>query len=615
MSISLPSREIYVADIPEPIKFDVSFRYNFFVPDEGKSETGGISARYLKKSSDELGSDFIDYASTRVPRFNVIKWTVPKVTSYDSLENQQRKNNNESTTKKDLIRNNLKKIITENDLSSYDYFSIVLDDPEIDEKIFQYVSSSMLQHLEGDDEDDVSHVKTAARLGAKLPGYIDAEFLKGGLGQPDKAFGARFFNGAGTQLDNNKWSDIKLVNVLAQLNSKLIHSMISRTIADPHSPYTLEFQDLLETSSRLTSYMKQKSITGLDENDFRAFVPYVDVNAGDKENTRHSTSVKLVGYIIDKIEHFPDGSTKNHSPIIVENSKIHLTTDLRVKYGATYTYAIRTVALFTMPAIDDDTNDVASISFLISSRPSNRIVIKCAEEISPPPPADINFTWNYETDKMMVHWVFPPNSQRDIKQFQVFRRESLKDPFELIKVYNFNDAVVQDELTIHHIEANINQTLVEEIKTPVTYYIDDDFEKNSKFIYTVCSIDAHGLTSNYGAQYLLSFDVFKNKIVKSLISHSGAPKGYPNLYLEADLFQDTIRVSGPHSKRMKIYFSPEFYSLTDNKRRETSLISTKQEGGSYVLQFINVERQKSSTIKIEIDDKRSGKRVSKEKLT
>jgi hypothetical protein len=616
MSISLPSREIYAVDVPEPVKFEVDFLYNFFVPNEGKSETGGISDKYLKRPSSELGSDFIDYASTRVPRFNVLKWALPHLSVNESSEMAQRQKNNESSNTKNLIATNLKKIVTENDLSSFDYFSVLLDDPEIDSKIFNYVSASALHHLFGDDDNDVSHYKTAMRLGAKLPSYVDLEFLKTGMGQLDKSSGVQFTDKQGAALANNKLAELKSVNVFTQLNSTLAHGILARSVMDPHSPYTLEFQELLDTTSRLTAYMRQKAITGIDENDFKAFVPYVDVRASSKQNTQHTTTARIVGFIIDKLEHLPNGTTKIHDQIIIENPKIHVTTDLRVKYGSTYSYAIRTIVLFTLPAIDDETDDVASISFLVSSRPSNRVVLTCIDTFAPPPPTDINFTWDYGTEKMMVHWMFPPNSQRDIKEFQVFRRQSVRDPFELIKVYRFNDAAVKNELTIHNVEDDIDESLIEDIENPTTVFIDDDFEKSSKFIYTVCCIDAHGQTSNYGAQYQLGFDVFKNRLTKKLISHTGAPKAYPNLYVQADLFQDTIRVSGPHSKRLKVYFNPEFYSIIDNKNRKNDVVTTKQHGGSYTLQFINIDRQKSTSIKIQLDDQRKAtNHVPREKLT
>ena len=82
------------------------------------------------------------------------------------------------------------------------------------------------------------------------------------------------------------------------------------------------------------------------------------------------------------------------------------------------------VAMLTMPAIDDNTGEVATIKILVSSKPSNKVYVNTLQLDAPPPPCDVNFIWNYETSKMMVTWSFPVTSERDIKQFQVYRRSS-----------------------------------------------------------------------------------------------------------------------------------------------------------------------------------------------
>jgi hypothetical protein len=251
-----------------------------------------------------------------------------------------------------------------------------------------------------------------------------------------------------------------------------------------------------------------------------------------------------------------------------------------------------------LPAVDYDESYVGTVQVLVSSKPSFKQYIKIQDETAPPPPADINFTWNYEIDKLLVHWTFPPNSQRDIKKFQVFRRQNVSAPFELLKEYDFDDssvAAVSKEFP--------DRRAIERLRSPVTFYIDDEFTKDSKYIYTVCSIDAHGYTSNYGAQFELSFDRFKNQLSKRLVSHSGAPKPYPNLYLEGEGFVNAATVGGPHSKRMTLYFVPQFYLLEDEHQRAHRVLATNQSGGLYKFHFMNVDNQKSEVITVKIDDK------------
>ena len=131
----------------------------------------------------------------------------------------------------------------------------------------------------------------------------------------------------------------------------------------------------------------------------------------------------------------------------------------------------------------------------------------------------------------------------------------------------------------------------------------DNHPGSSTYIYAIAAIDAHGYTSGFSAQYEVWFDEFKNQLQKKLISHAGAPKPYPNLYLEADTFVDTMHVEGPSSKKLTLIFNPEFYHVYDDQERMQQVLATKQTAGSYKLQFINTDNQKSAVCEIKIDDR------------
>jgi hypothetical protein len=47
---------------------------------------------------------------------------------------------------------------------------------------------------------------------------------------------------------------------------------------------------------------------------------------------------------------------------------------------------------------------------------------------------------------------------------------------------------------------------------------------------------------------------------------------------------------------MKLYFTPDYYYLTDNKDNYVQLLQTSQMNGSYKLQFINIDSLKDATI-------------------
>jgi hypothetical protein len=75
------------------------------------------------------------------------------------------------------------------------------------------------------------------------------------------------------------------------------------------------------------------------------------------------------------------------------------------------------------------------------------------------------------------------------------------------------------------------------------------------------------------------------------------------MYLEGEGFVDVARVEGAYTKKLSVYFVPQYYQLTDEHGRVHKMLSTKQAGGSYKINFLNVDNQKSETMTILIDDK------------
>ncbi len=644
MSVSLPSREIYAVDVPEIQKFQGTFNYNFFTPDESVSETGGVPTKILQRKADEIDATFIQYSVTRAPRSVTFSWKLPKlVDPGNQVTDLQQRNNVFKTNSQNgsLIADNIDKVVTEDRFATDNYVAVNFHDAEIDDKIHYFVSGSYALHtLEQGVDTNVSHYKAAQQLSALTPKHIKPHFLFKAMTISSKAHGSRFFDSNGQRIFDSYFRRLKNVAINAQVNSKLFHDITNRTIRDPHSPFTTDLSNMHKYTKALQHQVVQRSSVSVSEEDFKTFVPFIDIKVRGTALQHDQQGPEIVGYIIDRTELSPDGSSRNLSPIIIDNPNVNFTADFQIKYNAKYVYAIRTVAQFTMPAIDADTNDVAMLKILVSSKPSNLVFIDTIETVAPPAPTDLNFTWNYERvnpatqehdqlsglplpgtgvpGSLLIHWAFPPNSQRDIKKFQVFRRRDLDHPFELIKMYDFDDSLVKFENG-----ENPDPTLIEHLTSPCLFFYDDDFQVglhnfhedqqthrgshdrspfSSTFIYAIAAIDAHGFTSNFSAQYEVWFDPFKNQLQKKLVSHTGAPKPYPNLYLEADTFVDTIRVSGPGSKQLKLYFNPEYYYLYDDEERMQRVIATKQTGGSYTLQFINTDSQKSATTSITIND-------------
>jgi hypothetical protein len=609
MSHSLPSEEVFVVDVPEAKKFDAIFDYNFFVPDEQVSEISNIPSKILNKKSEEIDAEYVQYVQTRAPRF--VKFTWEKISTSSSgnqvTETDIRKNAAKRNKQRNLIKNNYEKIISENKISSQNYVDVTFQDNEIDNKLYSFVSGSYALLTSNEfTQANTSYGLAAAKLNAITPKNIDQSLIYKSLVQPKYAYGVSQYKDENdnssrkSSVKNESIDSLKKTFINTQINSKLLNGITSRNIKDPFSPYTLDLEPLYKESNKFNNKINKNN--SVSESRFKTVVPYIDIRVDKASSHAQRTVSEIVGYIIDKSEIGDDGVVRQLPPIIIESSHVNVAYDLKVRYNQTYCYSIRTIALFSLPAVDYENGQLATIQVLVSSKPIKRYVT-AREDVAPPPPSDINFTWNYETDKLLIHWAFPPNPQRDIKKFQVFRRKTINEPFELLKEYDFDDSLVKSI-----IREKPASKLIEKLTSPATFYTDDDFTKDSKYIYTICCIDAHGLTSNYGAQFELSFDRFKNQLYKTLISHRGAPKPYPNLYIPGKGFVDVAHVGGNHTKRLSLYFVPQFYELEDEKGRMHRVLSTNQTNGMYKFQFINVDNQKSETITVKIDDRLAGEK-------
>jgi hypothetical protein len=640
MSVSLPSREVYSVDVPEIKGFQASFQYNFFTPDESVSDTGGVPTSVLERPGAEIDSEFVQYATTRAPRFVTFSFRLPRLKKSIAVSDVEIRDNvfSSNTQNGSLISDNLDKIVSEDYFSSENFVAVTFNDGEIDDKIHYLISGShAFQMLEEQHDPNVSRFKAAQRLSSVTPDRIKPHFLFRSLTNPSRSQGARFFKGTGQRIFNAYFKRLKEVTINSQVNSRFLSGLTDRSVKDPNSQFSSDIAGLKTHADAARNSVLQRIDNDISETEFKTFIPFIDLKVRKTALHKDHSGAEIVGYIIDKSEVMKDGTLKQHDPIVIDNPSVSLSADFQIKYDSTYVYSVRTISQFTMPAIDDDDGSVAMIKALVSSKPSNKIYVRTIETTAPPPPVDVNFTWDYErinpitakydqesglpipntghAGSLLVHWAFPPNQQRDIKQFQVFRRKNVDHPFELIKVYDFDDSYVKFSNG-----ERPDASLVEKLSSPKTFFFDDDFivgdhdqrsiESNadnrhpfsSTYIYAIAAIDAHGYTSAFSAQYELWFDLFKNRLEKRLVCHSGSPKPYPNLYLASDLFVDTINVSGADSKRLKIYFNPEHYHLYDDQDRTIETLATTQNNGSYRLQFINVDSQKSVHIDIRIND-------------
>ena len=242
----------------------------------------------------------------------------------------------------------------------------------------------------------------------------------------------------------------------------------------------------------------------------------------------------------------------------------------------------------------------------IASSTPKPATINCIENNIPLAPGTLicNFIYR-EGNGIRLDWAKPSNPARDIKKYQVFRRSSIREPFEIIAEYDFTDP----DYTMFDQRETIDPTLIKRVQSPQYSHMDPQFSRESSYIYAIASVDAHGFTSNYGTQVFVEFDRFSNKIKSRIISQAGAPKAYPNYYVDPTeleeigsdrLIEDVIKDSG-HGL-MRIYFNPTAYSVAsddDGSQVEPTILS--KDRGKYVFQVLNLDRQISKNLSVSIE--------------
>ena len=587
-SKSYPSSLVSFVDVPEVTRVKAKFYYNFFEPDESASDEYDPEARKVMRRSGQraltgrVSPSAMEELKKKVPRFIRLTWR------------PLRTNNKQDSRRMRFlrIRDYLDDIQDEASVSNNHFTGFNVQDSGDDNKLMPFLNMTLNLTEE---ENSPSPTDKAKELNARTDDNVSPEFLANVMNsQPN---GASF-------IDSEKRKDMfkkdaRDISLSIQLNNKFASTIIESAIEDVAGIYADEMADLSGPAKILTSEALGKSKPQhLSEEEFEVIIDPIRVRMFDVGQA--DTESRIVGYIIEKFEVNSEGNLEKIRDHIVGSPNRSSFIDTSVKYGTTYVYQIKTIAQVDFQSISEDGSDILSSTMLISSKSSRRSIVECIEEVPPTEPVDFKGVWHYKNNKLCLMWNFPVNPQRDIKKFQIFRRKSILEPFEMIAMLDFDDSVIKQPD-----RENINPNRRVYSDQPELIFYDNDFNLDSKYIYAICSIDARNMTSNYSMQLEMSYNRPKNKLVIKKVSPSGAPKQYPNLYLNNDLFVDTIRDSG-HS-RMHIYFDPEYLEVEDSQGADLELLKSmrrKSSTGEYQLQFINVDHQKEKKIAISIDDLR-----------
>ena len=596
---SFPSNLTTFIDVPEVQRLRARFYYNFFVYDESVNEnpdmrTSKTLERMMQRSAGKVN---VTELRKRVPRFIKIDFKPLQLTSDTENKNPFRPRDPDDLKLPELsIAEFYDSIMSETSIGNAAFTGIPLQDTGADGKLgtLMAAAAAVTTKQSTFKWDEASATDQAKILNEKTSDLVSGQSLVKILNntQPDTT---RYFDSA-TSSENirDALDPVKEVMIPVQLNNKFIEIIARSAANDMTSVYSDEFQEIRSAALILQeSTISNSDISNLDEEEYDVLIEPIRQRLVDASEFQEDPVV--TGYVIDKSEILPGGGMKKFEPIILEDANTSSHIDLNVRYGAVYVYQIRAIAQIEVQSLSEEVDEVISSTILVSSKPGGRSVARCIERKPPPIPADFDVRWDYNRDKLCIMWNFSPNPQRDIKKFQVFRRKTVREPFQMIMMYDFDDSVEP----LPYIETpNLNR--VTHSDQPVLYHYDDNFTKESTYIYTICALDARNLTSNYALQLRVSFNRLTNRVEKEVVSPGNAPKSYPNIFLNHDLFVDTIRDSS-HS-RMKLFFDPEYLKVVNARNRDMNLLAPTQKGGSYQLQFLNVDHQKSQVIEIYIDD-------------
>ena len=599
---------------------DLRFIYNYFLPDEAVNDFSDQQGGYMM--SEDAADEFEkakDFSNT-VPR--VIAITVETGQFVGSTPSEEIKSLLREKKLDDVIMKDI-------DLNYPNAMGIRVGDGEIMGRIAKL--SKHLHHLKtGEETEDPTLMReTLAEVFVSDDGEsIDQEKLD--------AIDACFVAidpvtptfGDGHEGIVRPHATIKAVNVMGDLPSEnkftksaaySVDLKISTRYFDDALAYASNFTSTPLTQFVLTNFSDLKKLSRVNyiEESYMSEEDLIVPLTFEKVSMHTPTQYANAGLVLQKYEINDNGLQHIEDTIYEVTDNANFTVyDPNIKYGTTYAYALRELYLITatvngeMPVLGAG---IYKTRFLIEGSPSPHKFVTCMEKIAPRPPEAIFAKRGIGGDGIMLQWQFPTNPQKDIKKFQVFRRKDIYEPFYLIKQIDFNNA----DPVIPGPE-KIDPDLIEYAGYPKTVYHDTTFRREDKYIYAVCSVDAHGFSSTYGAQVEVCMDQYRNVLKIRTVSPAGAPKQYPNMYIkstDAENF-DTIRLTEDVAKtsgydHVEIFFHPEAQSVTVGKTvkdvYKLALTPDTEIEPKFVFQFFNVDNGKVENVDILIRDVRKEK--------
>jgi len=583
-------------DAPEPSDALGRFVYNYFVPNEKSEYSGGtgFTARtFAPITSDDFNGRKSRYTEVRFkkPQVEFEASTTSDISAYldgnTLLDLAQRgfvhTEDSVTSTKYQRIQLtatglNLRAVSALSGSSSYvmpDGGSSTLSNPELSRNVAQSIAG-----VRGSLPSDLSTAVTAASSDEEIRDTI-VKYINGS-GQPLQKI--TYYNGTdrttrevAADILTDRQETLGISNLVFDSVIRASSCNINHLLNAELSAYRASSADV--QSAARTEY----SALGVNPDAFEISVTpfYTD--------TRRTSSYRsvLVGYIVEKIEVGASGEIISHPTLVLEGASVTNFQDLLVNYGAMYKYRVRAVFMRETPAILESSGTSGRAKFLVaSSGESAEVFVTCAEDVPPPEPADFRVTYDYENEAMRLSWSLPVNPQIDIKYFQVFRRDSLEKPFRLQSVIDFDNSGIKEPP-----RESYPAKIVRQVSMPQCFY-NDPVDKEREYIYTLCSVDAHGISSGYSMQISAVFRRSRNAIQTRIVSRAGAPKTYPNLYINEDAFADVVNVS--RASRLTTFLDAELLSVSLPGGARENLV----ENATFTVSIINEDNCLADSVKI-----------------
>ena len=566
-----PSIAMTMFDVPEPLDIDGKFIYNYFLPNEREStRTRGSFKSWIKHRK--------KYARQVELNFSPLSAAIPDSAVLSEILLSDRE-------KVRLLNKNKRKILSETDFGNSKFMSIQLQDHNASTSLLASVESTLLQKKI--DTHALSPLETVLKYASETTENVDGQKILDSVNVDDLNEYSAVDPTTGRLFEVAKAGDVNKLTFNMIVSERFVGDIASSAIQTPLSPaakmLSCTANNLIDIQERMR---KQQSSRSIRTSDFvETYKPIQQEKIGIDDVFIGGNTV--MGYHIRK--------TKTSAPnkvtdIFVTNPNAINYVDTRVAYGIQYNYSISVVYLVRLFAYRK--GQVIAADILIESRESPSINILCTEAVPPVAPDALRF-YMLQNQGLTVEWDFPFNPSEDIKRFQIFRRGSIHEPFTLIGELDFDDSTVLTKRS-----EKVYDFLTEKLSSPRVYFSDLDFTVNSDFIYAVCSVDAHDLSSPYSEQFRVRFDKFEAKLQVDFISEKNAPKPYPNFVLRSQLTEDCIRDSN-HSS-LSCYFDPEYLQVVNSSGENLDFLQTSRSEVSYKLQLMHLNFQQSIVADINV---------------